>query len=105
MRIKTRVVGLWLLLLAVTLPAQESGLGTATPIADGVQLYRLNDPALLDPPAPIAVQALRLDPRKVSLEVVRANATGPARETVASIDPRRIASSTEQSHLGRPCPR
>ena len=35
----------------------------STGFADGVQLYRLDDPALLSPAGPVAVQALRLDPR------------------------------------------
>ena len=42
-------------------------LGKPEPVADGVQLYRLTDPALLTPPAPVAVQMLRLDPSRVDL--------------------------------------
>ena len=42
-------------------------LGKPEPVADGVQLYRLTDPALLTPPAPIAVQMLRLDPSRIDL--------------------------------------
>jgi len=85
MLLRTRLTAVWLLLLAVTIPAQQSPLGPPTKIADGVLLYRLNDPALLNPPAPIAVQALRLDPRQVSLEIERAREADPARETVEAI--------------------
>jgi hypothetical protein len=42
-------------------------LGTPEKIADGVQLYRVDDPSLLDPPGPVAVQILRLDPSRVDL--------------------------------------
>lgn len=79
-----------LLLLALPLSARQ-----ATPdsppkrVADGVLLYRLHDPALLDPPAPVAVQALRLDPRKVSLEIERGGGDQPVRETVSAIASRR----------------
>ena len=79
------MVAVALLLLAFTSAARQSALGPATRVADGVLLYRLDDPALLDPPGPVAVQALRLDPQKVTLEIGRAAATKPARETVAAI--------------------
>jgi exopolysaccharide biosynthesis protein len=85
MLLRSRLVAVCLLLLAGNLPAQQSPLGTPTQVADGVLLYQLNDPALLNPPAPIAVQALRLDPRKTSLRIERARAVAPARETVAAI--------------------
>jgi exopolysaccharide biosynthesis protein len=88
MRARTRLVLVWLLFLAVTLPAQQTALGPAERIADGVVLYRLDDPSLLDPPGPVAVQALRLDPRIVTLEIARAAGT-PARETVGAIAARR----------------
>jgi exopolysaccharide biosynthesis protein len=78
----------WLLFLAVALPAGQAALGPAERIADGVLLYRLDDPALLDPPGPVAVQALRLDPRIVTLEIARATGT-PSRETVEAIAARR----------------
>ncbi|HOG28024.1 MAG TPA: phosphodiester glycosidase family protein [Vicinamibacterales bacterium] len=42
-------------------------LGAPQRIADGVRLYRLHDPALIEPAGPIAVQVLRLDPSKVDL--------------------------------------
>jgi len=42
-------------------------LGNPEKVADGVQLFRLDNPDLLDPPGPIAVQILRLDPARVDL--------------------------------------
>ena len=42
-------------------------LGGPERVADGVQLYRVDDPNLLDPPGPVAVQILRLDPSKIDL--------------------------------------
>jgi hypothetical protein len=84
MRFRSRLVLVWLLLLAVTLPAQQSQLGPSQQITDGVVLYRLDDPALLSPPGPVAVQALRLDPTAVTLEIGRATGE-PARETVEVI--------------------
>ena len=60
-------------------------------IADGVELQRLHDPSLLSPAGPVAVQALKLDPRKVSIEIALAGAHQPARETVPVIAARRKA--------------
>jgi hypothetical protein len=42
-------------------------LGKPEKVADGVQLYRLDNPNLLDPPGPVSVQILRLDPARVDL--------------------------------------
>jgi exopolysaccharide biosynthesis protein len=89
MRVRTRLAAVWLLLLAVTVPAQQAPLGLATQIADGVLLYRLDDPGLLDPPGPVAIQALRVDPRKATLEIGRGAGAEPARETVDTIAARR----------------
>lgn len=88
MHARTRLILVWLLFLAVTLPARQAALGPAERIADGVVLYRLDDASLLDPPGPVAVQALRLDPRIVTLEIARATGT-PSRETVEAIAARR----------------
>jgi len=85
MRARTRLISLWLLLLAVAVPAQQAALGPAERIADGVLLYRLDDPELLSPAGPVAVQALRLDPRNVTLEIGRGKGAEPARETVDAI--------------------
>jgi exopolysaccharide biosynthesis protein len=60
-------------------------------IADGVELQRLTDPSLLTPAGPIAVHALKLDPRTVTLESAVADDRLPARETVAGIAARRKA--------------
>jgi exopolysaccharide biosynthesis protein len=79
---------LWLLACTVLLPAQQVGPRAAEQIADGVQLYRLDDPALLSPAGSVAVQALRLDPRKVTLTIGIAQGTTP-RETVDVIAARR----------------
>jgi hypothetical protein len=43
-------------------------LGKPERVADGVQFYRLTDPTLLDPPQPISIQMLRLDPSRVDLQ-------------------------------------
>jgi hypothetical protein len=92
-----RVCSLGLLLLVWILPAGQSAPQTAAPppnlqrIADGVELQRLHDPSLLNPAGPIAVQALKLDPRKVRLEMAIANDRLPARQTVADIAARKKA--------------
>jgi hypothetical protein len=89
MRVRTRLAAVWLLLLAVTVPAQQAPLGPATQIADGILLFQLDDPGLLDPAGPVAVQALRVDPRKATLEIGRGAGAEPARETVERIAARR----------------
>ncbi len=69
MRARIRLATLLALLVSATLlavpPVQPvrstTSLGPAERIADGVELYRLDDPNLLSPPGPVAVQALRLD--------------------------------------------
>ena len=71
--------------------APAVSLGSPELVADGVLLYRLSDAALLDPPGPVAVQALRLDPAKVRLEIGLAADRLPARETVPHIVERRGA--------------
>ena len=89
MRVRVRFLAILLLLSAVSVPARQTALGAGERIADGVELYRLNDPALLDPPGPVAVQALRLDPRKVTLEIGRGPGEQPPRTTVEAIASRR----------------
>lgn len=89
MRVRSWLPAAWPLVLALTLTAQQAALGPATRVADGVTLYHLRDPALLSPPGPIAVQALRLDPAKVGLEIRRGGGDEPAAETVAAIAARR----------------
>jgi hypothetical protein len=62
----------WLLLVALAASGcpRETALDLGRPerVADGVQLYRVSDPNLLDPPGPVAVQMLRLDPSRVDLQ-------------------------------------
>jgi hypothetical protein len=60
-------------------------LGTPEKVADGVQLFRLDDPNLLDPPGPVAVQILRLDPAKVDLRSALARDRVMQLETVPDI--------------------
>ena len=97
MRARVRVAVVLALLVSTTLlavqPAQPTTpqntqsvlTGPAERIADGVELYRLDDPSLLTPPGPVAVQALRLDPGKVRIDIGLAQDRLPARETVQGI--------------------
>ena len=57
-------------LLAVALTACQARDDLPKPeiVAPGIRLYRLSDPTLLEPPGPVAVQMLRLDPRRVVLK-------------------------------------
>lgn len=80
-----------LLVSAALLSAQPRFIGPAERIADGVLLYRLDDPDMLNPAGHVAVQALQLDPRRVRLESGIAADHLPARETVQSIAKRRGA--------------
>lgn len=80
---------MWLLWLAVAPSAQQATPAPPEQITDGALLYRLSDPELLSPPGPVAVQALRLDPRKVTLEIGRGPGREPARTTVDGIAARR----------------
>lgn len=92
MRIQTLLLAalLWLA-PAIEGAPQTAGLIPLEKIADGIELHRLDDPALLDPAGPVSVQALRLDPRKVTLDVGVAADKLPARETVPQIAARRGA--------------
>jgi len=60
-------------------------LGKPEKVADGAQLYRVDDPNLLDPPGPVAVQVLRLDPAKVDLRSALARDRVMQLETVPEI--------------------
>jgi len=59
--------------------------GPVERIADGVEFHRLDDPSLLTPPGPVSVQALRLDPKKIRIDIGLAQDRLPARETVQGI--------------------
>jgi exopolysaccharide biosynthesis protein len=85
MHLRRVFVSAWLLVLAVSVPAQQATLGSPERIADGVLLYRLADPQLLNPSGPVAVQALRIDPRKMRLEIGRGPGDEPPAETVETI--------------------
>ena len=72
--------------LTAACPRETSiDLGKPDRIADGVQLYRLTDPTLLDPPQPIAVQMLRLDASRVELRSALAQGRVMQLETVPDI--------------------
>jgi hypothetical protein len=83
------VLGCWVLTLTLTAAgcAAETSLQLGKPerVAEGVQLYRLNDPNLLDPPGPVAVLLLRLDPFRVNLLSVLAQGHVMGLETVPDI--------------------
>lgn len=85
MRARIKFLPAFALLLVAALSAQAPAAGPAERIADGVLLYRLDDPQLLSPAGPIAVQALRLDPGRVSLSIGLAGDGSPARASVAEI--------------------
>ena len=86
MRIPVLVVAALLFLFPATHVAEQAAaLVPLEKIADGVELHRLDDPSLLEPAGPVAIQALRLDPKKVRLEMAVANDKLPARETVQQI--------------------
>jgi len=83
-------VGRWLVAILVATVAASGAcgretalqLGKAEKIADGVQLYRLNDPGLLDQSGAVAVQILRIDPAKADIRSVLAQDRPMQLETV-----------------------
>ena len=89
MRVRTPLSTAWVLFLAVVVSAAQQAIPAPEQLTDGVSLYRLDDPELLSPPGPVAVQALKLDPRKVTLEIGRGAGAEPARATVDAIAARR----------------
>ena len=66
-------------------PQAQALPGKAEHVAEGVRLHRLDDPTLLSPAGPVAVQLLELDPTRVSLEVALAEDKSPAKETVVDM--------------------
>jgi hypothetical protein len=92
-----RRLRVWLSLLALALlvsslqAADLSFLGRGERVADGVWLYRLQDPKLVEPPLPTAAFVLRLDPRRVDLRSVLAADEVLGTETVLDMARRRKA--------------
>jgi hypothetical protein len=86
-----------LLIVAVAtgVPACERettlSLGKPERVADGVQLYRLTDPHLLDPSGVVAIQILRVDPSSVDLRSALAGDRPMSLETVSDIAARHKA--------------
>jgi len=86
-----------LLIVAVAtgVPACERettlSLGKPERVADGVQLYRLNDPHLLAPSGVVAIQILRVDPSSVNLRSALAGDRPMSLETVPDIAARHKA--------------
>jgi exopolysaccharide biosynthesis protein len=70
---------------------QASWLGAPKSIAPGVDLFQTTDTSLVDPPAPIAVYLLRLDPDRVVIESALSNDEVMDAERVDSIARRRNA--------------
>jgi exopolysaccharide biosynthesis protein len=60
-------------------------LGTPERVADGIDLYRLDEGGLTSPPSPQSVRLLRLDPRHVRLASALATGEIPGRATVPQI--------------------
>jgi hypothetical protein len=80
------------LLLAASLGlAQDRSLGKGERIAAGVELYRLTDPRLVDPPVPTAAYVLHLDLARVQLRSVHALDKVIGTETVLEMSRRRRA--------------
>ena len=84
---RLRFAALLLLIVAASACARETTLDLGSPekVADGVQLFRLNSPGLLDPSGTVAIQVLRVDPAKVDLKCVLAQDKPVALETVADM--------------------
>ncbi len=86
MPLRSRVAVLLLAVLAAACPKETRlALGPAQQVADGVQLFHLTDAAAIGMTGPIAIQALRLDPRKVRLASALARDRVMALETVPEI--------------------
>ncbi|HSC27412.1 MAG TPA: phosphodiester glycosidase family protein [Vicinamibacterales bacterium] len=71
--------------------SDDLGLGTPDVVVTGVLRYQLADPGLLEPPGPIAVQVLRLDPDRIHLRSALAQDEVMGTETVAEIAARHQA--------------
>ena len=60
-------------------------------VATGVTLYRVTDPGVLDPPSPISIWLLRLDPARVRLRAALATDEVVGTETVGETASRQHA--------------
>jgi hypothetical protein len=65
---RRRLAAAALLAVALTACRAQDDLPAPEVVGPGIRLYRLSDPTLLEPPGPVAVQMLRLDPRRVVLK-------------------------------------
>src|SRR5688572_10700344 len=70
---------------------QSAWLGSPESVAPGVDLFRVIDPSLVDPPGSIAVYLLRLDPDQVAIESALSNDEVMDAERVHDIARRRQA--------------
>ena len=64
---------------------QTSWLGEPERVAPGIELYRVSDPGLVDPPAPVAVHLLKLDPDRVRIDSALSHARVMEAELVEAI--------------------
>ena len=86
-----RLAAVALILLRGSLGAQTLDLGDARPLAPGVQLYHITAPSLVNPPEPMSVWLLRLDPASIDLRCVLANDEILDTEVVSTIAQRHQA--------------
>jgi Phosphodiester glycosidase len=78
--------------LALVRPmAQALDLGAPRPLARGVDVFHLTDPALLNPAATVSLWLVRLDPAEVDIKSALANDEIVGTEGVAEIAKRRAA--------------
>ena len=71
---RVALVFLALLLLPGRVGSRQAiDLGAALEIASGITLYHLTDPSLLDPPAPVSIWLLRVNPGAADLRAVLSN--------------------------------
>jgi phosphodiester glycosidase len=79
------------LVLAAQPAAPQLELGPSREIAPGVVLYHVTDPAHLNPPAPVSIWLLRLDPRHADIRAALANDEIVDTETVPAMAQRHDA--------------
>jgi hypothetical protein len=81
----------WLVACAPRPQPPQSWLGTSSPVAAGVDLYRTADTSLVENAGPIAVYLLRIDPKVATLASALANDKVADAELVSGIAARRGA--------------